>query len=181
MSLVGCGGGNQEKGAEDGVIPVRTVDVPTTTTRYEVLSPNMEPTLHCATPVDGCLANASDTAIVEQPVEEVSRGDVLVFRAPPEAIRECGAGGTFMKRVIAAGSETWRMENGVVYVNEKRLIEPYLEPANRGTDTQPSRKVPRGHYVMLGDNRTHSCDSRQWGPVPTANLIGRVVEIERPG
>jgi len=150
---------------------------------YRIPSSSMEPTLHCAEPGDGCLASFSDRVLANRLIyrfKEPERGDMIVFNTPPEAERECGAGGTFVKRLIALPGENWRMENGIVFINGKRLIEPYLDTARRGTDTQPPRTVPRGQYVFLGDNRTHSCDSRQWGPAPRKNLIGKVFAVYWP-
>lgn len=150
---------------------------------YRIPSSSMEPTLHCAQPGDGCLASFSDRVLANRLVyrfKEPQRGDVIVFQTPPRAALECGAGGTFVKRLIALPGESWRMENGVVFVNGRQLMEPYIEAAQRGTDTQPARSVPPGRYVFLGDNRTHSCDSRQWGSVPEDNLIGKVFAVYWP-
>jgi signal peptidase I len=150
---------------------------------YRIPSSSMEPTLHCAEPGDGCIAQFSDRVLANRLIyrfRDPERGDVIVFDTPPRAVLECGAGGTFVKRLIALPGETWRMENGVVYIDGKRLIEPYLEQGRRGTDTQPPRRVPADHYVFMGDNRTHSCDSRQWGAVPRRNLIGKVFSVYWP-
>jgi signal peptidase I len=59
-------------------------------------------------------------------------------------------------------------------------VEPYVEVNRRGTDTRPETVVPDDHYVMLGDNRTQSCDSRTWGPAPRENLVGRVFAVYWP-
>lgn len=150
---------------------------------YRIPSSSMEPTLHCARPGDGCEASYSDRVLANRLVyhlKEPKRGDVIVFQTPPEAERECGAGGVFVKRLIALPGERWRMESGIVFVNGKRLVEPYIEGGRLGTDTQPLRTVPPGQYVFLGDNRTHSCDSRQWGPVPRENIIGKVFAVYWP-
>jgi signal peptidase I len=151
---------------------------------YRIPSSSMEPTLHCAVPGGGCLSeDFSDRVLANRLVyrfKEPERGDVIVFDTPELAEERCGAGGTFVKRLIVLPGERWRMENGFLYVNGKRLVEPYVEPGRRGTDTRPETLVEDGHYVMLGDNRSQSCDSRTWGPVPRENLIGRVFAVYWP-
>jgi signal peptidase I len=150
---------------------------------YRIPSSSMEPTLHCAEPGDGCEARFSDRVLANRLVyrfKEPKRGDVIVFKTPPQAVEECGAGGTFVKRLIALPGETWRMESGIVFINDRRLMEPYIDGGRLGTDSQPPRKVPPGQYIFLGDNRTHSCDSRQWGSVPRANIIGKVFAVYWP-
>ena len=127
---------------------------------YRIPSSSMEPTLHCEAPIGGCLAeNFSDRVLANRLVyrfKEPERGDVIVFDVPDRAEERCGAGGVFVKRVIALPGERWRMENGFVYVDGKRLVEPYVEPSRRGTDTRPETLVADGEFVMLGDNRTQS-------------------------
>ncbi len=150
---------------------------------YRIPSSSMEPTLHCAEPADGCLARFSDRVLANRLLyrfRSPRRGDVVVFETPPEAQARCGAGGTFVKRLIVLPGERWEMRNGFVYIDGKRLVEPYLNAAQRGTDTRPPSRVPPGHYVMLGDNRTHSCDSRVWGPVAREKLIGKVFAVYWP-
>jgi len=150
---------------------------------YRIPSSSMEPTLHCAQPGDGCEARFSDRVLANRLVyrfKEPKRGDVIVFKTPPEAEQECGAGGTFVKRLIALPGETWRIESGIVFINDRRLMEPYITGGRLGTDMQPPRKVPPGQYIFLGDNRTHSCDSRQWGSVPRKNIIGKVFAVYWP-
>ena len=151
---------------------------------YRIPSSSMEPTLHCAVPGGGCLAeDFSDRVLANRLVyrfKEPERGDVVVFETPQLAEERCGAGGTFVKRLVVLPGERWRMDQGLVFVNGRRLVEPYVEPARRGTDTRPETLVEDGNYVMLGDNRSQSCDSRTWGPVPRENLIGRVFAVYWP-
>jgi signal peptidase I len=150
---------------------------------YRIPSSSMEPTLHCARPQDGCFARWSDRVLANRFVyhfREPQRGDVVVFQTPPRAIEQCGAGGTFVKRIIAMPGETWRMDAGQVYIDGKRLIEPYIKPARRSADDKAPQKVPPGRYIMLGDNRIHSCDSRAWGAVPRENIIGKVFAVYWP-
>jgi signal peptidase I len=151
---------------------------------YRIPSSSMEPTLHCKVPVGGCLAgDFSDRVLANRIVyrfKEPERGDVIVFEVPQLAEERCGAGGTFVKRLVVLPGERWRMKNGFVFVDGKRLVEPYVEPSRRGSDTRPETVVEDGSYVMLGDNRSQSCDSRTWGPVPRDNLIGRVFAVYWP-
>ncbi len=150
---------------------------------YRIPSSSMEPTLHCARPADGCLARWSDRVLANRflyHLRDPNRGDIVVFNTPPLAATRCGAGGTFVKRVIGLPGETWRMRNGFVYINGRKLDEPYIKPERRSADDEPAHKIRRGRYVMLGDNRIHSCDSRSWGSVPRKNLIGKVFAVYWP-
>ena len=148
---------------------------------YRIPSSSMEPTLHCARPGAGCTASTSDRVLVLRfvgPVEP-GRGDLVAFETPPAAAARCGAGGVYLHRIVGLPRERVAFEDGRVVVNGRPLAEPYA----RGT-TEPFRRtraaVPAGHYLVLGDNRTMSCDSRVWGTVPRDNLIGQVVAVYWP-
>ena len=151
---------------------------------YRIPSSSMEPTLHCARPGSGCESRFSDRVLANRFIyhfRKPHRGDIIVFKTPPQAVQRCGAGGTFVKRLIALPGETWQERNGYIYIDGKKLIEPYIKPDRRDTATSyPARKIPKGMYFMMGDNRTQSCDSREWGPVPRKNLIGEVFAIYWP-
>ena len=143
----------------------------------------MEPTLHCARPASDCLARFSDRVLANRLLSHFRgphRGEIWVFKTPPRAARACDSGGTFVKRAVALPGETWSMKDGTLFIDGERLEEPYVKPDRRGSDTVSRRKVPPGEYVMLGDNRSHSCDSRVWGPVPRANFIGKVAAVYWP-
>jgi signal peptidase I len=141
----------------------------------------MEPTLHCATPGSGCEGSVADEVVVEATNgSKVKRGDIVVFTAPPLAEQRCGAGGTFIKRVIALPGETWEERSGDIYIDGKKLSESYVPASRRDTATSyPPKQIPAGSVFVMGDNRTQSCDSREYGPVPFANVSGRVVKIVR--
>jgi signal peptidase I len=151
---------------------------------YRIPSSSMEPTLHCARPQPGCEARFSDRVLANRFIyhfRKPHRGDIIVFKTPPLAKQKCGAGGTFVKRLIGLPSETWEEKNGTIYIDGKKLIEPYIKSGRRDTGTSyPPRKIPDGMYFMMGDNRTQSCDSREWGPVPRDNLIGEVFAVYWP-
>ncbi len=144
---------------------------------YRIPSSSMEPTLHCARPDTGCEARFSDRVLACRFCYRLwspKRGDIVVFHTPPLADVRCGAGGTFVKRLIGLPGETWEERAGYVYINGKRLDEPYVKPDRRDARTISPIKIRPGHYFMMGDNRSSSCDSRAWGTVPRGNLIGKV-------
>ena len=105
--------------------------------------------------------------------EPVARGDVIVFRYPLNPQRD------FVKRVIGLPGDRARLNEGVVYINDTRIAETgyTIKPdfGNYGPVT-----VPASQYFVLGDNRNNSEDSRFFGYVPRANIIGRAVFIYWP-
>jgi signal peptidase I len=148
---------------------------------YRIPSSSMEPTLHCARPAPGCEARFSDRVLANRFVyhfRDPERGDVIVFETPPAARAKCGAGGTFVKRIIGLPGERVqvRIRQGAafVYVDGKRLEEPYIEQDRRDIGPAETFRVPADHYFVMGDNRSQSCDSRVWGSVPRDNIIGQV-------
>jgi signal peptidase I len=152
---------------------------------YRIPSPSMEPTLHCARPAPDCEAGTSDRVLANRFIyyfHPPRRGDIIVFHAPAAARREC-VGGIFVKRIIGLPGEVWSERNGVTYINGRRLAEPYVAPARRDRETKElvdippvgtMRRIPPRMYLVEGDNRARSCDSRVWGLVPRANIIGKV-------
>lgn len=94
------------------------------------------------------------------------RGDVIVFRYPKDTSRD------YVKRVIGLPGDTVRVTaQGAVSVNGATLTEPYINDSLNvyGPETV---KLKSGQYFVLGDNRGDSSDSRDWGPVPSSDIIG---------
>ncbi len=118
-----------------------------------------------------------------------SRGDVIVFKAPqtePCAEIEC----EYIKRVIGIPGDRVMVKGGSVYVNGQALLEDYLAPGtitNPGTLMPESKEIviPDGYYLPLGDNRIHSRDGREFGPIPKESIVGKAMfrywPIERIG
>ncbi len=121
---------------------------------YRIPSSSMEPTLHCARPGPGCEARFSDRVLANRFIyhfRKPHRGDIIVFKTPPLAKVRCGAGGTFVKRLVALPGETWQEKNGSIYINGKKLIEPYVKGDRRDIGTSyPARKIPLGDVLHDG-------------------------------
>ena len=155
---------------------------------YRIPSSAMEPTFHCARPGAGCEAEHMDRILVSRwsyDIRDPHRGEIVAFKVSAAVLEACGSfggssSGTFVKRLIALPGDHWRERNGFIYVNGARLDEPYVKADRRDTDSIPEKTVPKDRYVVLGDNRSASCDSRRWGTVPRKNLIGPVVAVYWP-
>jgi signal peptidase I len=144
---------------------------------YRIPSSSMEPTLHCAKPGSECEAHFSDRVLACRFCYRFwhpKRDEIIVFHTPPLADARCGAGGTFVKRLIGLPGDLWEERGGYVYINGKRLNEPYILAARRDSRTIAPMRIGKDQFFMMGDNRQSSCDSRAWGTVPRKNLIGKV-------
>lgn len=152
----------------------------TDTRIFRVPSSSMEPTLHCAGPAPGCEAKTDDlVAVHPYGKRPPQRGEIVVFQTPPRARLMCGAGGIFIKRVVGLPRERWSERKGFIQIDGRKLSEPYIHANHRDSQTFKGGAIPPDEYLLLGDNRASSCDSRVYGLVPRRNLIGWVFEIKR--
>lgn len=139
---------------------------------YDVVSPSMEPTLHCAG-ARSCAALDDDRVLVVRYLDfDVGRGDIIVFTPPKSGA--CGGGRPLIKRVVGLPGETVSARDGRILINGSR----YEKPA--GYRDFSRRRVPRGSYFVLGDNGRLSCDSRSFGSIPRRNIVGRAIAIVWP-
>ncbi|MBI2443469.1 MAG: signal peptidase I [Candidatus Levybacteria bacterium] len=113
------------------------------------------------------------TNLVTLRFNDLKKGDVVVFQAPTDHDKD------YIKRVIGVPGDTVEVRSGLVYVNGQQLDESqYLGNDVRTSagaflrDGQPVR-VPDDSYIVMGDNRPHSSDSREWGFLKKDELIGK--------
>jgi signal peptidase I len=102
-------------------------------------------------------------------LESIERGDVVVFRYPPDPSK------SYIKRVIGVAGDRIRIDGGQVYVNGDALNEVYVPPAYTDQRSYPEIIVPRDSYFVLGDHRSKSSDSREFGPVNQSYIYGKAV------
>lgn len=108
------------------------------------------------------------------------RGDIIVFKYPGGEKKD------FIKRLIAKPGETIGIKNGDIYIDGKKVEEPFVIRKIRYYNKSPyggtgrNVKVPEDSYYVLGDNSASSKDSRYWGFVPRKNLIGKAVFLYWP-
>ncbi|MFN2471034.1 MAG: signal peptidase I [Gaiellaceae bacterium] len=153
---------------------------------YRIPSSSMEPTLHCARGELDCEAKWSDRVLANRfkyHFVDPARGDIVVFQTPKPAQDRCGAGGTFVKRIIGLPGEIVTVEEstGAVLIDGKKLDESsYIERDQLAGQETGQWEVPKRQYFVMGDNRNQSCDSRQWGSLDRGNLIGEVFAVYWP-
>src|SRR6184192_1032527 len=115
---------------------------------YRIPSSSMEPTLHCAGG-QGCEARLSDRVLANRFIyrfRSPHRGEIIVFNTPTKAAQAaCNASGTFVKRLIGLPGETVNERNGIIFINGKKLDEPYIQSGRRDHQSG-SWPVAKGHY-----------------------------------
>jgi signal peptidase I len=140
------------------------LSINTLSARIRVESVSMEPTLY-----------AGNFVVVNKlayQFAEPSRGDVIVFRYPPNPEQD-----PYIKRVIGLPGDRVDVREEEVLINGIRIAEPYLEsPTRQGGDWI----VPPDSLFVMGDNLNNSSDSRSWGVVPKENIIGKALVIYWP-
>ena len=143
---------------------------------FYIPSGSMEPTLQIG-----------DRILVDKlsyDLHGVHRGDIVVFGRPPA--ENCGGPevNDLVKRVVGLPGDVLTLSGGYVYVDGRRLDETWLPSSEQGVttagptgtayDLAHAYRVPKNDYFVLGDNRTDSCDSRYWGPIPRSVIVGKV-------
>ncbi|MGI6591258.1 MAG: signal peptidase I [Eggerthellaceae bacterium] len=132
---------------------------------YEIPSASMEDTIQ----IGDRIFSEKITYYTSDP----QQGDIITFTDPQDSSR------TLIKRVIAVGGQTVDLKNGAVYVDGKKLDEPYTEgKPSYPLETAPGVEitypftVPDGYLWVMGDNRTNSADSRYFGAIDKDSVTG---------
>jgi len=107
-------------------------------------------------------------------IEPIERSDIVVFHYPrdPQV--------SYIKRVIALPGDRIRIDRGKVWLNGKPLREPYVPPEYRDSRSMQEMVVPDGCYFMMGDHRSISSDSREFGPVERSLIYGKAEFVYWP-
>jgi signal peptidase I len=107
-------------------------------------------------------------------LEAIHHGDVVVFRYPLDHTK------SYIKRVIAVAGDDIRISHGRVYVNGIPIREPYVPERFRDDRSQPEMIVPQGDLYVMGDHRSISSDSRDFGPIPKDLVYGKAAFVYWP-
>ena len=124
---------------------------------FKIPSESMEPTL-----------KPGDQALVAKIGGPPHRGDLVAFHQPK-------TGEVLLKRVVAVGGDTVGLEDGILVVNRHAVREPYANTKSQDSLYFGPVRVRPGRVFVMGDNRGVSEDSRDFGAVPTDDVIGRAV------
>jgi len=107
-------------------------------------------------------------------ISAIERGDVVVFRYPRDQEK------SYIKRVIALPGDRLRIEHGLLWLNGKAQLESYVPEEYRDSRSYPEMVVPEDSYFMMGDHRSISSDSREFGPVERSLIYGKAVFVYWP-
>lgn len=130
----------------------------------EINGASMEPTFHNK---EFILTNK-----IEYKLHDPQRGDVVIFKSPRNKDID------YIKRIIGVPGDRVGLKGGSYYLNGEKLFEPYLATNTYISGGNYLREdgeivVPKGRYFVSGDNRGHSSDSREFGPIPKEDFIGK--------
>ncbi|MBI2033105.1 MAG: signal peptidase I [Candidatus Levybacteria bacterium] len=120
------------------------------------------------------------TSLISTRLEDPKRGDVIVFKSPIDKDKD------YIKRVIAIPEDRVMIQEGSVYLNGEKLDESkYLADDVKtygGGYMQEGQEVtvPENMYFMMGDNRSNSSDSREWGPIKKSEILGKSMFVYWP-
>ncbi len=132
--------------------------------RFIVEGPSMQPNFHS----DQFLIVSRINYLLGEP----ERGDIIVFHPPGKPADEP----PYIKRVIGLPGETIEIRDTFVYVNDVQLNEPYInEPCMPTRCPDETWELGSDEYFVMGDNRNHSSDSRQFDQIHHGNIIGEAV------
>ena len=105
---------------------------------------------------------------------EIHRGDVVVFHYPRDPQK------SYIKRVIAVPGDELRIDDGRTYINGRLLPEPYVPRRFHDSRSQDEMVIQADQYFVMGDHRSISSDSRDFGPVPRDLIYGKAAFVYWP-
>ncbi len=137
----------------------------------EVTGGSMEPTL-----IDKEQVIAEKLSTRFKPLE---RGEIIIFRHPDQHSR------LLIKRIIGLPGEKIKIMSGQVFINDVALTEPYLQPetvtnGNKMMDEGTDHNINDFSYILMGDNRDKSSDSRSLGAIREELIVGRAMLVYYP-
>ncbi|AHC41571.1 MULTISPECIES: signal peptidase I [Bacillus] len=113
----------------------------------------------------------------------IRRFDIVLFKGPHRKV--------LIKRVIGLPGESLAYREDQLYVNGKRVAEPFLKPLKSSLsagshvtgdytlkETTGRKSIPKGQYFVIGDNRIYSLDSRHFGPIKDKDIVGVISESD---
>ena len=106
--------------------------------------------------------------------ESIQRGDVVVFHYPRDPAK------SYIKRVIGLPGDRIWIDEGTVWVNGVAMREKYVPERYRDTRSMAEMVIPDDSYFMMGDHRSISSDSREFGPVERDLIYGKAVFVYWP-
>jgi len=102
--------------------------------------------------------------------KQPERGEMVILRPPDNP------GVNYLKRIIGVPGDTIDIKGGYVFVNDKKISEPYIDGQKTVTPNNEELKITlkQNEFFAMGDNRNHSRDSREIGPIPKQNIVSHV-------